>query len=134
MSGNSGSLARSRVDIDGVIGALAEEFAAVLLQMSEQVASLHAVIRSGSRITSTPAMSSRGKHSIRFEDQRDRFAQVGASFFESGRLSVGPWKFLDETDIALGNAAKNGVELQFHLGSSSLSYDRLGHVLDSPAA
>jgi len=40
------------------------------------------------------------------------FVQVGAGFFESYTLGVGPGQLLDERDVTLGNAAKDCGELK----------------------
>lgn len=62
----------------------------------------------------SPASGLLDQYSIRFENHRDRFLQVGTGFHQRGALCVRSGHFLDESDVALWYLTKNGRELQMH--------------------
>ena len=54
MAGNAGGSAGVAIHVDGVIAAFAQQLAGVVFEMANEIAALHAVTCSGSRITSGP--------------------------------------------------------------------------------
>jgi len=58
VTGHSGSLTGSAVNVDRMIGSFAQQFASVLLEVPKELSALQAPTFSGSRITSSPAAAS----------------------------------------------------------------------------
>lgn len=61
VSGNCGCLSGSAVHVNRVVGSLSQQFAAVVFEMPDELAPLHPVIFSGSRMTPGPAAASRAR-------------------------------------------------------------------------
>jgi hypothetical protein len=51
---DGGALPGASIDVDGMAAALTEQFAALALEVPDEIDSLHAVNLKGSRITSSP--------------------------------------------------------------------------------
>jgi hypothetical protein len=98
MAGYGSALADTTIDVDRVPPALSEQLTAMLLEMANQVDSLHAVNLRGSRMTSSPARSSSAR--ARFAS---RVSSTASRRFSRASSSVAPWV------LAPGNSSTNAT-------------------------
>ena len=111
MARYAGHLLLRTVHVNGMVTALAQELAAVTLQVPDERQPLHAAPRSnGSRMTSWPCKSSSASSRLASKHHGNGFRQVGPGFFERRPLGVSPRQFLHEGGISIREPAEDSGE------------------------